>query len=115
MGIGSGRHLFTKYDLTQNSRIVRQLRNTARLYRMNKEKPIMPVFQLLARFDAGEILEKDHSRYQIRTDPVSKRTAERLIEEGWVDAPPNLFNLAGGRITDSGRSVLRSNGGPADA
>ena len=74
----------------------------------------MSVLQTLARLDAGEVLEKDRSRYQIRTDPVSTRTAERLIEEGWVDTPPDLFNLAGGRITDLGRAVLRSNGGLAD-
>ncbi len=74
----------------------------------------MQVFQLLARLDKGEVLGKDLGGYQIRMDPVSPRTAERLIEEGWVDAPPDLFNLTGGRITDLGRNVLLSNGGLAD-
>ena len=95
-------------------RVVRHPRNHARSNRMIKEEPIMHVFQLLARLDEGEVLEKDLSRYQIRTDPVSKRLAGRLIEEGWVDAPPDLFNPTGGHITDLGRDVLRSNGGLAD-
>ena len=91
---------------------------------MIKEKPVIPInlqtkftpqiLQLLARLDAGEVLEKDRGRYRTRTDRVSKRAAERSIEAGWVDAPPDLFNLAGGRITELGRSVLRSNGGLAD-
>ncbi len=76
--------------------------------------PWQPELQLLARLDAGEVLEQVLGRYQIRTDPVSKRLAERSIEKEWVDAPPDLFNLAGGRITDLGRDVLRSNGGLAD-
>ncbi len=76
--------------------------------------PRQPKLQLLARLDAGEVLEQVSGRYQIRADPVSKRLARRLIEEGWVDTPPDLFNLAGGRITDLGRDVLRSNGGLAD-
>ena len=75
----------------------------------------MHLFQLLAQLDAGEVLEKDRGRYQIRTNPVSKRLAERSIEEGWVDSPPDLFNPAGGRLTDLGREVLHSNGGLADA
>ena len=91
---------------------------------MIKEKPVIPInlqtkftphiVPLLARLDEGEVLEKNRWRYQIRTDPVPKRSAERSIEEGWVDTPPDLFNLAGGRITDLGRAVLRSNGGLAD-
>ncbi|MCZ6861989.1 MAG: hypothetical protein O7I42_17220 [Alphaproteobacteria bacterium] len=72
------------------------------------------ILQLLARLDAGEVLEKDRGRYRIRADRVPKRTAERSIEESWVDAPPDLFNLTGGRITELGRGVLRSNGGLAD-
>ncbi|MCZ6863814.1 MAG: hypothetical protein O7I42_26780 [Alphaproteobacteria bacterium] len=74
----------------------------------------MHSFQLLARLDAGEVLEKALGQYQIRTDRVSKRLAERSIKEGWVDAPPDLFNLAGGRITDLGRDMLLSEGGLAD-
>ena len=74
----------------------------------------MPVLQLLARLDAGEVLEKDRGRYQIRTDPVPTRLAKRSIEEGWVGAPPDLFDLTGGRITELGRVVLLSNGGLAD-
>ncbi len=73
-----------------------------------------PELQLLARLDTGEVLEQVLGRYQIRADPVPKRLVESSIEEGWVDAPPDLFNLAGGRITDLGRNVLRSNGGLAD-
>ena len=74
----------------------------------------MQVFQMLARLVEGEVLEKDRGRYRIRADRVPKRTAERSIEEGWVDAPPDLFNLTGGRITDLGRDVLLSEGGLAD-
>ena len=74
----------------------------------------MHSFQLLARLDEGEVLEKDRGRYRIRTDRVPKRLAERSIEAGWVDAPPDLFNLTGGRITDLGRDMLLSNGGLAD-
>ena len=74
----------------------------------------MSILKTLARLDAGEILEKDRCGYQIRTDQVSKRLAGRLIREGWVDAPPDLFNLAGGQITELGRNVLLSNGGLAD-
>ena len=81
---------------------------------MIKEEFVMQVFQLLARLDKGEVLEKGRGGYQIRTDPVSPRTAERMIEEGWVDAPPDLFNLTGGRITELGREVLLSDGGHAD-
>ena len=66
---------------------------------------------LLARLEAGEVLEQVLGRYQIRTDPVPKGLAVRSIDAGWVDAPPDLFNLAGGRITDLGRDVLLSNGG----
>ena len=74
----------------------------------------MHLFQLLAQLDDGEVLEKDVNRYQIRADPIPKKLAERSIEEGWVDSPPDLFNPAGGRLTDLGRDVLRSNGGLAD-
>ena len=107
-----------------NCRIVRQPRNHARLNYMIKENPVIPInlqtkftphiLQLLARLDAGEVLEKDRGRYRIRRDPVSKRLAKRSIEEGWVGAPPDLFNLTGGRITELGRDVLLSNGGLAD-
>ena len=76
--------------------------------------PRQPELQLLARLDAGEVLEQVLGLYQIRADPVPKRLVESSIEEGWDDAPPDLFNLAGGRITDLGRDVLRSNGGLAD-
>ena len=77
----------------------------------DEETTTMSKFQLLARLSAGEVLEKGAGRYHIRRDPVPKRLAERSIDEGWVDAPPDLFNLAGGRITDLGRDVLLSNGG----
>ncbi len=88
--------------------------NNCSKLRVPSSAPWQPELQLLARLDAGEVLEQVLSRYQIRTDPVSKRLAERSIEEEWVDAPPDLFNFAGGRITDLGRDVLRSNGGLAD-
>ena len=82
---------------------------------INLQKKFPPhILQLLDRLDEGEVLEKNRWRYQIRTDPVPKRSAERSIEEGWVDAPPDLFNLTGGRITELGRGVLHSNGGLAD-
>ncbi len=97
-----------------NCRIVRQPRNHARPNRMIKEESVMHEFQLLARLRSGEVLENGLGRYHIRRNPVPKRLAERSIEKGLVDAPPDLFNLNGGRITDLGRHVLRSNGGLAD-
>ena len=72
--------------------------------------PTQRELQLLARLDAGEVLEQVLGRYQIRTDPLPKRLAERSIDKKWVGTPPDLFNPAGGRITDLGRPVLRMNG-----
>ncbi len=74
----------------------------------------MHEFQLLARLGSGEVLENGLGRYHIRRNPVPKRLAERSIEKGLVDAPPDLFNLNGGQITDLGRHVLLSIGGLAD-
>jgi len=74
----------------------------------------MHEFQLLDRLRSGEVLENGLGRYHIRRNPVPKRLAERSIEKGWVDAPPDLFNLTGGRITELGREVLLSDGGHAD-
>ncbi len=74
----------------------------------------MRVVQLLDRLRSGEVLENGLGRYHIRRNPVPKRLAERSIEKGLVDAPPDLFNLTGGRITELGREVLLSDGGHAD-
>ena len=74
----------------------------------------MTILNILAKLNEGEILEKDRGRYRIRADLVSKKLAGRLIREGLVDVPPDLFNLTGGRITELGRDVLLSNGGLAD-
>lgn len=79
-----------------------------------KENSSMTISNFLAKLNEGEILEKDRGRYHIRINPVPERLAERSIEAGWVDAPPDLFNLTGGRITDLGRDMLLSNGGLAD-
>jgi hypothetical protein len=81
---------------------------------MIKEESVMHEFQLLDRLRSGEVLENGLGRYHIRRNPVPKRLAERSIEKGWVDAPPDLFNLTGGRITELGREVLLSDGGHAD-
>ena len=74
----------------------------------------MHELQLLDRLRSGEVLESGRGRYHIRRNPVPQRLAERSIEKGLVDAPPDLFNLNGGRITDLGRHVLLSIGGLAN-
>ena len=78
------------------------------------EQPSMTISNILAKLNEGEILEKDRGQYRVRADLVSKKPAERLIREGLVDVPRDLFNLTGGRITELGRDVLLSNGGLAD-
>jgi hypothetical protein len=91
--------------MIQNTKGPRSLKSVFHRTCISSPTPLDRAF--LQALDRGGILECQDRRYNVGGRAMARCQAKRFLERGWADAPPDLFNPLGGRITSAGRGEAR--------